>query len=109
MQRKKILWLSSWYPNKNDIFDGDFIQRHARAAAIYHDVHVIFVSDAAIDSAIEEELRQATGLTEHIIYFRKRKGILGRISKQWKWKNNFQDAVKKYFEKNGKPDFVHVF
>ena len=45
MQRKKILWLVSWYPNRNDKFDGDFIQRHARAAAIYHDVHVIFVTD----------------------------------------------------------------
>ncbi|MFL5809750.1 MAG: glycosyltransferase, partial [Flavisolibacter sp.] len=108
MSRKKILWLTSWYPNKNDRFDGDFIQRHARAAAIYQDVHVIFVTDAAIDNAIEEELRRATGLTEEIIYIQRQKGILGRIAKQWKWKNIYQEAVKKYIERNGIPDLVHV-
>ena len=55
MQRKKILWLASWYPNRNDPFDGDFIQRHARAAAIDHDIHVIHVSEAEIENALEEE------------------------------------------------------
>jgi len=108
MQRKKILWLVSWYPNKNDRFDGDFIQRHARAAAIYQDVHVIFVTDAEMKKTKDEEWNLATGLTEQIIYFRKKKGIAARIRKQLAWKSAFQEAVKNYIEKNGLPDFVHV-
>ena len=68
--RKKILWLVSWYPNRDDRFDGDFIQRHARAAALVHDIHVIFVKDSPIDSPLEEEWNHATGLTEQLIYFR---------------------------------------
>ena len=82
MRRKKILWLVSWYPNKNDRFDGDFIQRHARAAAIYHDVHVIFVTDTEMEKAMDEEWNYATGLTEQIIYFKKKKGIAARLRKQ---------------------------
>ena len=108
MHRKKILWLASWYPNRNDWFDGDFIQRHARAVAIYHDVHVIFVTEAGIENAIEEEWNYATGLTEQIIYFKKTNGFLSRIRKQLSWRNIFQKAVEKYIDKNGTPDHIHV-
>jgi glycosyltransferase involved in cell wall biosynthesis len=108
MLRKKILWLVSWYPNKNDSFDGDFIQRHARAAAIDNDVHVIFVTDREIKKDVEEEWNYAKGLTEQIIYFKKNTGFFSSIKKQWKWKNLFQDAVKNYIEKNDLPHCVHV-
>lgn len=108
MQRKKILWLVSWYPNKNDRFDGDFIQRHARAAAIYHDVHMIFVTDAEIENETEEEWNYATGLTEQIVYFKKKKGIGAKVRKQLTWRRIYQEAIKNYIEKNGLPDVVHV-
>ena len=83
MQRKKILWLVSWYPNINDRFDGDFIQRHARAAAIFHDVHVLFVKEATINEEVKEEIHQATGLTEQIIYFKKKSGFFQKFMKNW--------------------------
>lgn len=108
MQRKKILWLASWYPNRNDRFDGDFIQRHARAAAICHDVHVIFVTDAKMQKEIDEEWNYATGLTEQIIYFKRKQGIAARIRKQFAWRNIYREAIKKYIAKNGLPDCVHV-
>ncbi|HQV61525.1 MAG TPA: hypothetical protein PLG08_12150, partial [Chitinophagaceae bacterium] len=44
MSRKKILWLCSWYPAKTDPYNGDFIQRHARAAALYNDIYIIHVA-----------------------------------------------------------------
>lgn len=108
MDRKKILWLVSWYPNRNDRFDGDFIQRHARAAAIDNDIHVLFVTDAAMDAALEEEWNYATGLTEQLIYFKRRKGILGRVRKQITWRRLFLKAVDDYVAEHGKPDGVHV-
>lgn len=108
MIRKKILWLVSWYPNKNDQFDGDFIQRHARAAAIYHDIHVIFVTDADIRKPVEEEWNYATGLTEQIIYFKRTQGVFRKLCKQWRWKRVFEKSVEAYINKNGLPDLVHV-
>ncbi|MGZ3881837.1 MAG: glycosyltransferase, partial [Flavisolibacter sp.] len=97
-----------WYPNKGDRFDGDFIQRHARAAAIYHDVYVLFITDLEIDKRTEEEWNYATGLTEHLIYFKKRKGLAARLLKQVYWRNLYQKAIKSYIAKNGLPDCVHV-
>jgi glycosyltransferase involved in cell wall biosynthesis len=108
MMRKKILWLVSWYPNKNDRFDGDFIQRHARAAAINHDIHLVFVTDTDSEKSKDEEWNYATGLTEQIIYFKKRRGFIGRLSKQLVWRNLFQEAVTNYISKNGLPDCIHV-
>ncbi len=107
MHRKKILWLVSWYPNRNDFYDGDFIQRHARAAAIYHDVHVIFVT--VINDALHagEEIKKVTGLTEQIIYF-KQPVFLGKMLKHLRWKKLFYTAVDSYIKTNGKPDVVHV-
>ncbi|MGZ3950667.1 MAG: glycosyltransferase, partial [Flavisolibacter sp.] len=91
-----------------DRFDGDFIQRHARAAAIYHDVYVLFITDLEIDKRTEEEWNYATGLTEHLIYFKKRKGLAARLLKQVYWRNLYQKAIKSYIAKNGLPDCVHV-
>src|SRR5688572_22487713 len=108
MQRKKILWLVSWYPNMNDRLDGDFIQRHARAAAIFHDVHVIFVTEAEIDEESKEEINQATGLTEQVVYFRKKTGFFLKLRKYWKWKQLFQKSIEAYIHKKGLPDIVHV-
>jgi glycosyltransferase involved in cell wall biosynthesis len=108
MPRKKILWLTSWYPNRNDIFDGDFIQRHARAAAIDHDIHVIFVGTADISNPIEEEWNYVTGLTEQLIYFNPPKGAFSRIRKHIIWKKLFGKAIDKYVAKHGIPDLVHI-
>lgn len=107
-ERKKILWLTSWYPNRTDRFDGDFIQRHARAAAIFHDIHVIHVAESVMEPSAKDEWNFATGLTEQVIYFRKASGIFSRFKKFWKWKQLYQQAIQSYIEKNGLPDLVHV-
>ncbi len=39
-----ILWLVSWYPGKTDLFNGDFIERHAKAVASFTPIVVIFVT-----------------------------------------------------------------
>src|SRR6476469_113764 len=108
MQRKKILWLVSWYPNRNDAFDGDFIQRHARAAAIYHDIHVVYVTERIMAKEVEEEWNFATGLTEQLVYFKFTGGLLARLKKQMKWKKLFRRAIEQYVGKNGLPQEVHV-
>ena len=108
MKRKKILWLVSWYPNRKDAFDGDFIQRHARAAAIYHDIHVIFITPDSILENTEEVVSRATGLTEQVIYFKPRKGIASKFLNHFIWKQVFINAAENYISKNSKPDLVHV-
>ena len=107
-ERKKILWLVSWYPNKTDVFDGDFIQRHAKAASLFDDIHVIFVKDAEQEEELEEEWRNENGLTEQIIYFKKPQGVLARFKKQVTWRKLFLKAAEDYIREHGKPHLVHV-
>ena len=111
MARKKILWLASWYPNKLDPFDGDFIQRHARAAALYNDIHLIHVvgdGKGIIQGNVHEDLHPSQNLVEEVIYFRKSNTITGRMLAHYRWARLFKKAVKKYIITHGRPDIVHV-
>jgi len=104
MERKKILWLPSWYPNETDRFTGDFIQRHAYAAAINDDVHVLFVTKIS-GKENHQTLHQATGLTEQIIYF---KSSITSLKNQILYFNFYRKAIREFIKKNGLPHFVHV-
>lgn len=106
MNRKNILWIVSWYPSKEDRYLGDFIQRHARAAAIFHNIYVIYVRDSIDESS--EEINQATGLTEQIVYIKKNRGFTDRLFRQLKWRKAYLKAIKEYISNYGKPDIVHV-
>ena len=110
MSRKKILWLCSWYPDKTNPFNGDFIQRHARAAALFNDIHVIHVTGDASGkiSGKQKEINTSTGLSEHIIYYPSTTSLMGRLISHYSWLFIFRQEVKKYISENGKPDIVHV-
>ncbi|MCY7410085.1 MAG: hypothetical protein LH473_07415, partial [Chitinophagales bacterium] len=41
--RRKVLFLPRWYPNRVDKLDGNFIENHARAVAMYCDLAVMYV------------------------------------------------------------------
>jgi len=106
-----ILWLPSWYPNKLDPFDGDFIQRHAQAVSLRTNVHVIFVKaddGGKITRNLEQSFTKKERLSEHIIYFKKTVSFFGSINSFRKWVRLFKKAVKDHIKENGKPQLVHV-
>lgn len=109
MKRKKIVWLCSWYPTQVERLNGDFIQRHARAASLINDIHVIYVGGHDTISNVDEVVyRREKGLTEHIILYKSRKGISGRFLNHLHWQKRFRQAAKDFIDKNGKPDIIHV-
>lgn len=110
MTRKKILWLCSWYPNRTDPYDGDFIQRHARAASMRHDIHVIRITaDPTMDpGAMDKEQMQQEGLTEQLIYLGKQNSLVGRYIFYHRWKKLFRKAITDYIATYGRPAVVHV-
>jgi len=106
-----ILWLPSWYPNKLAPFDGDFIQRHAKAAALYNDILVIYgvaYKDGRSGNDVEESLNREGRLTEHIIYFKKSAGLFGRAQAFLKYNRLLKKTIRRFIEENGKPRLVHV-
>ncbi len=108
IERKKILWLAGWYPNIIDGYKGDFIQRHARAAAIYSDVFVIHIEKYIGHDAIQDTNAVVDGVTEHLLYLKAKKNFFERITTHRKWLVLYKGAVKEYIAANGLPDVVHV-
>ncbi|MEO7923182.1 MAG: glycosyltransferase [Chitinophagaceae bacterium] len=110
MSRKKILWLCSWYPNKLEPFNGDFVQRHARAAALYNDIYVIHVAGYEGNKINETErsISSYPGLTEQLVLYKRSSSFLGRMRSHYRWLMITRQEIRRYLAENGKPDLVHV-
>jgi glycosyltransferase involved in cell wall biosynthesis len=109
----KVLWLASWYPNRLDIFTGDFIQRHAQAVSQFCSVEVIYIKkDTSLLTGTTEVEKKSTGnLTEQIIYYNSLSTnfkILDKFLSFLTYKKLYRKAVNEYFKTEGKPDHVHV-
>jgi glycosyltransferase involved in cell wall biosynthesis len=110
---KKILWLTSWYPNRLDKFTGDFIQRHAQAVSQFCKIEVIYIKkDDNISANTSSTIINRSGnLTEQIIYYNSCKinfKPLDRLISFLNYNKHYRKAVKQYLKENGKPDYVHV-
>ncbi len=111
----KVLWLCSWYPNSADPFDGDFIERHAKALALYHQVDVMHVVQnkhflKGITSMKKEE-RKSTNLKASI-YFLPLPNTGFAFVNVYLFNKRYQafykQLIEEYIARNGKPDLVHV-
>ncbi|HEX5026102.1 MAG TPA: glycosyltransferase [Agriterribacter sp.] len=109
-----VLWLASWYPNKVNPFEGDFIQRHAKSVSNYVNlvvVHVTQFGPSKNTSLATVELKEAENLKEYTIYFPfKKTGIflLDKITYNVQYYWTFTRFIRKYFKEHGLPDIVHV-
>ena len=106
-----ILWLPSWYPNQLAPFDGDFIQRHAQAAALYSNVYVIRIvpdKNAVVTKNVKTEIGKQNNLTEHIVYYKRSTSLFGKIIGSYKEIRLYRQAIRHCIKQNGKPSFVHV-
>ncbi len=112
MEKAKYLWLTSWYPNRNDRFDGDFIQRHAQAVSAFCNIHVIHVQKE-VHTLVDQsnELNSTGNLTENIIYYSCKKTGIAILDKWISHRNYircYKKAIATYILENGKPAVVHV-
>jgi len=66
-----ILNIPGWYPNRNDLFTGDFVQRHAQSTALYEKVIVLYlVKDPSVSHEWVDVRRSVDGrLIEYIVYY----------------------------------------
>ncbi|MEO6705907.1 MAG: glycosyltransferase, partial [Ginsengibacter sp.] len=110
----KILFLASWYPSRVDFLNGDFVERHATAIALVHDVTVIFVSkDLQLsDKLYEYEYEEKGRLKVYKAYyreFRSRFSILRKVVSQWRYLKCFHRLFLKTLRQQGKPDLIHLY
>jgi glycosyltransferase involved in cell wall biosynthesis len=112
-RRLKVLFLASWYPNKEHPVSGIFVKRHAIAVSNYCDVAVLYVHLG--DTEDETDVNRENNLLEVRVYRKKH-----RYNN--KWMKYFYDYGQFYFDflraglvgyriiekEFGRPDLAHV-
>ncbi len=111
---QNILWLASWYPNKLTPFDGDFIQRHARAVSLFTRLTVIHIKKdeyAEITNDVKIFTSSTGNLTEIIVFYHSADFRLSPINKllsHLKYTRVYKKILADYILRNGRPNIVHV-
>ena len=112
---KKILWLTSWYPNSTDPFNGDFIKREAEAVSVYQPLRVLYVvkniRSGLADNAYNDVHNKKQTLEEHILFYSS-KGTdhtgLSRFNSLKSYFRRNHEFVRELKKNNDLPDLVHV-
>ena len=111
----KVLWLCSWYPHSTDPFDGDFIERQAKALSLHTNVDVIHVVQNINFLKGELTLRKEENRKDQLhssVYFMPLPKTTIAFWQKILFNNQYQTFYKKlikdYLDNNGKPDLIHV-
>lgn len=102
MEKKNILFISSWYPNKLEPTNGNFVQRHAEAVSLIHSVEVLHsIGDPFQTEKFLFDDQQKNGIRTLIVYYKNSSNPV----------QNFIRRMKAYsmgFKKMQKPHLVHA-
>ena len=109
MSSRNILFISSWYPDRITRSNGDFVKRHAQAAAIGNRVAVLYVKyDPAMKPGKEIQETGDGNFSEVIIYFNILSGLFSGIRKIIQYYRiyfqGYRYIRKQYFD----PELVHA-
>ena len=110
-----VLWLPSWYPNELEPYNGDFIQRHAKAAALYMRIevlHVIKDEEGRITKDVLTRVKEDGLLRETIIYYYQPSSNARLFNKYKSWKKYstlYKNKIRELFMMEGKPKLVNVY
>lgn len=98
----KVLFISSWFPNKLEPTNGNFVQRHAEAVATLHDVEILHtIGDFAQKETFIFDDKVVNGIRTLIVYYKNSKNPVQNFLRRMK-------AYKLGFAKMQKPDLVHA-
>lgn len=102
MERKNILFISSWFPNKIEPTNGNFVQRHAEAVSLVHNVEILHaIGDFDQDEKYLFDDRLINGIRTLIVYYKNSKNPVKNFFRRMK-------AYNKGFSKLQKPHLVHA-
>jgi glycosyltransferase involved in cell wall biosynthesis len=109
---RRVLWLSSWYPNAVDPFTGDFIKRQAEALSLIQPLKIVFAGK--YPSVPEKQPGSITevfpNLQEYILYYpsTSKDNIVSRVRSVITYFRRHSDFIRQLKHKNELPDIVHV-
>lgn len=109
VNRHRVLFLSSWYPNRINPTDGNFNEKFAEAAAIYNDVAAIHVvADPDAPAPFEIDAFTKAGVKTRVVYFRKNNNSAGKIINGFRYLKYYLKMFLQLKKEWGKPDILHL-
>lgn len=98
----RILFISSWFPNRLEPTNGNFVQRHAEAVALKHDVEILHtIGNFDQEEVFISDDKVINGIRTLIIYYKNSKNPVQNFIRRMK-------AYKMGFAKMQKPDLIHA-
>jgi glycosyltransferase involved in cell wall biosynthesis len=111
---KKIVWLTEWLPSSFEPYNGDAIERHAKAASLFNDIYIIYIKkDPQLPfGKIKQEERIYNEHCRAFIYYYPSIGKFSRFLDVWLSNYYFfrlhGKALKRIRGKYGKIDGIQV-
>lgn len=100
--RFKILFISSWFPNKLEPTNGNFVQRHAEAASLLNDVEILHaIGDFNQSENFIFDDKVNSGIRTLTVYYKNTRNPLVNFRRR-------MQAYRKGFALINKPDLVHA-
>ncbi|MBU8883403.1 glycosyltransferase [Kaistella sp. DKR-2] len=100
--RYKILFISSWFPNKIEPTNGNFVQRHAEAVSLLHDVEILHaIGDASQKENFLFDEQIINSVRTLIVYYRQTGNPVLNFMRRMK-------AYQKGFVRMKHPDLLHA-
>lgn len=105
----KVLFLSAWYPHRNDPMSGLFVRKHAEAVALYATTAVLYVVPDKKINNTEIVSKAINGITEFVVYFPvPRTRFLFRIFMLLNFLKAYISGFRMLHKSWGKPDIVQA-
>lgn len=105
---KKVLFLASWYPNKDNPTLGNFVQKHAELANEIANVDVLYAiaSNSVTDITVDD--KTINGLRTVIVYYPSVESKIPFLSSILKRESYLKALKKGYLHLNKPYDLVHL-
>jgi L-malate glycosyltransferase len=111
-KKKHILFICSWYPNRNNPTHGIFNEYLANAASLYNQVTVLHVcsdDNATSDFELEESIE--TDLNTLIVYYRKVRlkfPLLSQLVRRKRMLKAYEKGYDRLTQGGGRPDLIQL-
>lgn len=102
------LFLSAWYPNRDDAMSGLFVRKHADAVSRFCKVTVLYVHADERISKLEIKYENYNAVHEVYVYYPQGRGFLRKLIKPVQFAAAYLVGIRKVFARYGRPNIVHV-
>ena len=110
-KKLNVLFLCSWYPNRDNPTLGNFVQKHAEAAHRENNITILSVISSPNIQSLEIESSESNGIKEIRVYYPRSNSKLKLWAKFLNFRNNYIAFKKGYqlaVDTSGKFDLIHL-